>query len=231
MLPLGAERYALQATISQETRDSLHRALELLGPAARPGDLDQVLKPAVALFVTSLEKKKFGGAGEASEAVPRRRTKGGRHIPRRVRRAVMKRDGGQCTFVSASGHRCEARRGLEFDHAKEHARGGEATEANIRLRCRAHNQYTAEQAFGAGFMQGKRENAKTRAATRRGAEKKSEAREAKTKARLVTREQREQEIAARAAAQERALQEFPWLREMQDRADADPQAPDGPPAG
>jgi hypothetical protein len=59
--------------------------------------------------------------------------------------------------VSESGRRCAARRGLEFDHVKEYARGGEATVDGIRLRCRGHNQYTAERTFGAGFMKHKRE--------------------------------------------------------------------------
>ena len=48
---------------------------------------------------------------------------------------------------------------LEFDHIEAFARGGEATTANIRLRCRAHNQYEAERTFGAGFMEAKRRGA------------------------------------------------------------------------
>jgi hypothetical protein len=84
-----------------------------------------------------------------------------------VKRAVWQRDGGQCTFKSESGRRCEARRGLEFDHAREFARGGEASVDGIRLRCRGHNQYTAEQTFGAGFMQQKRELAAATRATKK----------------------------------------------------------------
>ena len=67
-----------------------------------------------------------------------------RHIPAHVRRAVWERDGGQCTFVSEAGHRCEACKALEFDHVLEVARGGEASVDGIRLPCRAHNQYGAE---------------------------------------------------------------------------------------
>jgi hypothetical protein len=69
--------------------------------------------------------------------------------------------------VSESGHRCEARRGLEFDHVTEYARGGEATVDGIRLRCRGHNQYTAERTFGAGFMRHKREAAAAALATKK----------------------------------------------------------------
>jgi hypothetical protein len=69
---------------------------------------------------------------------------------------VRARDQERCTFVSESGHRCEARKALEFDHVLEVARGGEATVDGIRLRCRAHNQYQAERTYGAEFMRHKR---------------------------------------------------------------------------
>jgi hypothetical protein len=69
--------------------------------------------------------------------------------------------------VSDSGHRCEARTRLEFDHADPVARGGETTADNMRLRCRAHNQYAAERVFGEAFMRGKRDGARARAAERR----------------------------------------------------------------
>ena len=37
---------------------------------------------------------------------------------------------------------------LEFHHCEPNAIGGEATVANVSLRCRAHNVYEAELAFG-----------------------------------------------------------------------------------
>jgi 5-methylcytosine-specific restriction endonuclease McrA len=77
-------------------------------------------------------------------------------VPARVRRAVWKRDGGRCTFVADSGRRCAARRDLEFDHIDPYARDGDASIANIRLRCRAHNQYEAERTYGTEFMRHKR---------------------------------------------------------------------------
>jgi Holliday junction resolvasome RuvABC DNA-binding subunit len=46
---------------------------------------------------------------------------------------------------------------------KEFARGGEATVDNLRLRCRGHNQFTAERTFGAAFMKEKRSQAKAAA--------------------------------------------------------------------
>jgi 5-methylcytosine-specific restriction endonuclease McrA len=84
----------------------------------------------------------------------------GRHIPVAIRRAVVARDEGQCTFVSATGKRCDERTRLEFDHVKPIGVGGVTTVENLRLRCRAHNQFAAECAYGEGFMDAKRGQAR-----------------------------------------------------------------------
>jgi 5-methylcytosine-specific restriction endonuclease McrA len=73
----------------------------------------------------------------------------GRHIPAAVRRAVALRDGWPCAFIGKGGHRCEARRRLEFHHLVPYEVGGASTVENIQLRCRAHNQYEADLFFAA----------------------------------------------------------------------------------
>lgn len=70
-----------------------------------------------------------------------------RHIPAAVKRAVALRDAGRCAFAGQAG-RCVERGALEFHHVVPYAEGGKATAENIQLRCRAHNQYEAEQWFG-----------------------------------------------------------------------------------
>jgi 5-methylcytosine-specific restriction endonuclease McrA len=155
--PLTPERFAIQVTVDRETHALLRRAQELLSHQYRSGDVAQVLNRALDQLVRQLEKQKY-----ASVATPRRSRApkaDSRHIPAHVRRAVRERDGERCTFVSASGHRCEARTMLEFDHVVPFARGGTASVAGIRLRCRAHNQYEAERAFGPEFMAVKRARA------------------------------------------------------------------------
>src|SRR5262249_18373254 len=52
-------------------------------------------------------------------------------------------------------------------HAEEVARGGVATVDKLRIRCRAHNRYTAELAFGKEFMDQKIREARERAAEAR----------------------------------------------------------------
>jgi 5-methylcytosine-specific restriction endonuclease McrA len=77
-----------------------------------------------------------------------------------VKRAVWQRDVGRCAYVSTDGRRCSARARLEFDHAVPIARGGTARPENMRLLCRAHNQFEAQRAFGKTFMEAKRASAR-----------------------------------------------------------------------
>jgi hypothetical protein len=116
-----------------------------------------VLDRALDALIEKLEKRKFGATDKPRKIG--RQSKNPRHISARVRQAVHQRDGGRCTFVAENGHRCEARRFLEFDHVLEVARGGQSTVGNLRLRCRTHNQFTAEQTYGPDLMQAKREEA------------------------------------------------------------------------
>jgi 5-methylcytosine-specific restriction endonuclease McrA len=123
--------------------------------AVAPGDLAAVLDRALDALIEKLERRLLSLDGSAR----RRPTTSVRHVPADMRRAVRARDGDQCTFVSDDGMRCEERRALEVDHIVPVARGGESSVANLRLRCRAHNQLEAEQLFGADFMQEKRARA------------------------------------------------------------------------
>ena len=157
--PLAPERFGLQATIDRQTHDDLRRAQELLRHQVPDGNVSEVLKRALRLLVRTLEHRKCGLTERPRASRAATSPKPGtnpRHIPAAVKRAVWKRDGGRCTFVSATGRRCDARAGLEFDHEHPVARGGTSTTGNLRLRCRAHNQLEAERAYGAEFMRNKR---------------------------------------------------------------------------
>ena len=71
-----------------------------------------------------------------------------RYLPSDVRRAVLERDGLRCTWVGPDGSRCESRAWLEHDHIIPRGLGGSDDPENVRIRCRAHNQLAAEQAYG-----------------------------------------------------------------------------------
>ena len=54
---------------------------------------------------------------------------------------------GRCAFVGTIG-RCSETGFLEFHHVRPFAKRGATSIENIELRCRAHNEYEAEQCFG-----------------------------------------------------------------------------------
>jgi 5-methylcytosine-specific restriction endonuclease McrA len=193
LAPLSPERFALQVTVDKGTYEQLRYAQALLGHAVPNGDVAQVLKRALDALVEKLEQQKFA---RCARSRPQRGVAKGRHIPAAVRRAVVERDGGRCTFVSEHGKRCESRTQLELDHVEPLARGGEATVAGIRLLCRAHNQHAADCALGKQFMDGKRQQARERTAANR----------AQAAASADAQEQ------ARAAAETASQEEvIPWL--------------------
>ena len=161
VVPLSKGKFLLQGTIPESLYEKLRYIQALDSHSARSEDLMAVLESCADARIAELEKRRFGVTSrpraQGSSSDPR-------YVPLAVRRVVSERDGGQCTFTSADGHRCGSRKYLQFDHIVPRAHGGEATVENTRLRCRAHNQYEAEQIFGVGFMELKREEARAAAA-------------------------------------------------------------------
>lgn len=163
--PLGGERYAVQFTADRELYGQIQELRALLRHQIPDGDVGKILARAVALLLRKVRARKFGegasgspgkhraakAARPAKPAHPDPRPPG-RHIPAAIRRAVARRDGERCTYVSASGRRCEAREFLEFDHREPWAREKTHSVEGLRLRCRAHNQLAARQAFGEQHM-------------------------------------------------------------------------------
>ncbi len=183
------ERYLLQVTISKSTHDKLRYVQALLSHAVSKGNVAEVLDRSLDALIAQVERKKFAAPSSNPRSVLAQQRRSSarrpRYIPAPVRRAVWERDYGQCTFVSANGKRCAARQFLEFDHVEPVARGGKATVEGLRLRCRAHNQFEAERAFGAEFMSRKRMEAQKVAAKRRAARLAAE----RTRARAEAQEQ------------------------------------------
>jgi hypothetical protein len=140
--PLAPSRYELKVTMSQETRDKLRQAHDLLRHAIPSGDTAEILDRALTLLLTDLARRKFA-------ATKRPRQSHGINLDSRepaaeVKRAVSERDQNRCAYVAPDGRRCAARAFLEFHHLKMYVNGGQATVDNISLRCRSHNQYEAD---------------------------------------------------------------------------------------
>jgi hypothetical protein len=168
--PVAPERYLVRFTVARSTHDKLRYAQMLASHSNPGGSIERIVDEALDLFIEHKEKQKFAktdrprprerSVSSAASTPAQNPAPNRRYIPAEVRRAVWKRDRGQCTFVSSDGRRCESRSFLEFDHIDPVARGGKATVERLRLRCRTHNQYEAEESFGADFMRAKREEAR-----------------------------------------------------------------------
>jgi hypothetical protein len=146
--PLAPERYKIQFTVSRETYEKLRCVQDLLRHTIPDGNPAIIFERALELLVTELERTKIGAAERPRGA--RRANGASRHIPADVRRTVWRRDGGQCAFNGAQG-RCTETGFLEYHHVVPFAARGETSARNLELRCRAHNQYEAEQYFGATY--------------------------------------------------------------------------------
>lgn len=142
---VGSELYRVELIIDEQTHAGLRRLQDLLRHQIPSGDPGLVVARAIFSLIDQLERKKWArtDAPRSSASAPSKT----RHIAAVVRRAVWTRDGARCTFVGTAG-RCPERGFLEFHHAVPFADGGQTTVANLELRCRAHNQYEAEEWFG-----------------------------------------------------------------------------------
>jgi len=175
-------RFKLEVTLGQEAHDKLDQLRELLRHQNPNGDLAVIVERALSELLERTMKKRFGQTTAPKQRTARSRpvakakgsvrasTRRSRYIPRDVLRAVHARDGGRCTFVSSEGLRCSERGFIEVHHHETFARGGEQTASNLRLACRAHNLFIADQDYGRAFMQRKlREAAGSRTVSEAGA--------------------------------------------------------------
>jgi len=154
--PLSAEAYELRCTLGKHLHEKLRYVQALLGSEVASSDIPAVLELALDALIAAKEKQKF-----AVTSRPRQQ-KGkpqGRHIPAQVRREVLEKEGGCCTFRSANGTLCGTQRNLHFDHIEPFASRGGSTTDNLRLRCAAHNRLEAERRYGRGYMDWKAEQA------------------------------------------------------------------------
>ncbi len=167
VVPIGNGQYEIRFTVNAEFVEKLREVQALQGAAVTDNDLPELMSDALELKRRELRKKR---CKETSRPHRQRRPTGSRtsskqrgptgsrtssdqprqsrYIKAEVVRAVWKRDQSRCTWTRADGKRCNARAGLEIDHIKPYAYGGEGVASNLRLLCRAHNQLEARRRFG-----------------------------------------------------------------------------------
>lgn len=134
----------------------LERAKALLKHKHPRGKLEEILSETLDAFLEQKDPQR-----KSKKAKPRKTKKDSpslsktqkslkpqkRHIPTHIKRTVYKRDGGQCSYRSSDGKRCCEKAGLEYDHIRPFALGGDHSINNVRLLCQNHNRWRAEMTF------------------------------------------------------------------------------------
>jgi hypothetical protein len=144
--PLAPARYRVQFTMGEETHEKLRCVQDLLRREVPDGDPATIFDRALTLLLEDIGRKKLAETSKPRPVAGLAATSRG--VPASVKRAVWMRDAGRCAFVGANGQRCTERAFLELHHREPYARGGEATIANITLRCSRHHAHETELAFG-----------------------------------------------------------------------------------
>ena len=155
--PAPEVSFRIAFTASSDFHQKLQKVRDLLKHKHPSGNLEAVLEEALdhLLKARDLSQKKSRQVAAplaAPLAVAGKRALGPptnpRHIPASVKRHVVARDGGRCTFTSADGRRCSETGRLEFEHRVPFAFGGSSVDReNIELLCRSHNAMRARQVF------------------------------------------------------------------------------------
>lgn len=152
-------RVKLECVIDEAVAKKLERARDLLRAKYPKGRLEDILNEALDSLLDKKdperkiervqkkeEQKKLSHQNARKDLAPLNSHT--RYIPAHLKQEVWKRDRGVCTFVSSNGRRCNEKGNLHLDHIRPFALGGETDKENLRLLCRAHNHYRAQQTFG-----------------------------------------------------------------------------------
>ncbi len=143
MKPLAEGKTRLEITITQRCEALLREAADL--DAHRQADMAEILEQALADYV---EKRKSQRHGQVKNPQKSPRPCDSDRVSSQSKRDVLQRDGGRCSFVGTAGHRCSSAYQLEYDHKCPRAHGGTSDAGNLRLLCRVHNQFMAEELIG-----------------------------------------------------------------------------------
>ncbi len=141
--PVSETHSEIRLVVDDSLLDQLKQLQALLAHSHPGASLKDVIQYAVAQTIAKKTPKAPRPHSERSVAFAQKSLS-----EAEIKRVVWQRDGGRCGYVSPDGRRCGSRHGLEYDHIRPRAMGGETAVENLRLRCRAHNRLAAIQAFG-----------------------------------------------------------------------------------
>ncbi len=153
---ISHDRLRVSFSISKELSDKLNQLKDLLGHVDPSMTTETLLEKLAELGLEKYDparkverakrRKMIASSAKAetlteeeSESTSAAEVKGSRYIRAEQRHAVHD-DGAGCTFVSANGQRCGAKRFLQRDHIRPFAEGGANEATNLRWMCGQHNR-------------------------------------------------------------------------------------------
>ena len=137
----------LQVTLSTPQYSELERAREVASHSHFGAPMGEVIGMLASDYLDRKDPLRKETHAETTAAAPERT--GRRPIPQNIRRLVFQRAEGRCEYKNPhTGKTCGSRFQTQIDHIKPVALGGTNSVENLRLLCRAHNAWTAEEIFG-----------------------------------------------------------------------------------
>jgi len=170
--PVSKDRWQWRVGLDAGRKAKLDTLRGYLGHKIFDGDLQKIFDQ---MLDDALEKhgKRLGFVEPKhprKPSPPKPPTPGKRApIPRWVRRAVLKRDGYQCTESGPDGERCPCKDRLELDHRNPANVTGSSTVDDLTTKCRAHNLYRAMRRYGIDYVRRRIEEARREREARRSA--------------------------------------------------------------
>ena len=140
--------YRLALTLDRAERDELLYVRDMMMHRSPSGDLKAVVMAGVRALRMDLEREIHAKTDRPRQSSKKPTLAKTVHIPAAVRREVFARDGHRCTYTNGKGDRCPATKLLELDHIVSPLHGGSNEASNVRVRCKAHNLWHAENVFG-----------------------------------------------------------------------------------
>lgn len=136
----------LQVTLSTPQYSELERAREVASHSHFGAPMGEVIGMLATDYLDRKDPLRKKGHIDATSAPD---TTGRRPLSINVRRLVFQRAEGRCEYKNPhTGKICGSRFQTQIDHIKPVALGGTNAVENLRLLCRAHNAWTAEEIFG-----------------------------------------------------------------------------------
>ena len=129
----------------QQKKESAVQAVEQTSVTKNSNEAEPVTKTDALKneSVTEANPKRDKTESLTNDRVETEKT-GRQSISAAIIHKVTLRDGGQCTYVSPDGRRCECSRFLHLHHVKPVVQGGENTVENLTTLCAAHHRLIHE---------------------------------------------------------------------------------------